>query len=135
MIKERPIFLTGVCLCLIVWGCYQLFTSFSNLKDPAYLANMDQIGLPTFLQVAMIYIDAIVLIASAVFMFQEANWARWVYLGWGFLSIDYHLYATTDWHTNILPIGFYLISALVLLVPSANRYFSNVIPYTDDFED
>jgi len=131
MIKVRPIFVTGVCICLIAWGCYQLFSSFTNLKDPNVQAAMAQVGLPFFLQVIMLYLNAGVIIVSAFWMMQEANWARWLYLGWGFVSIDYHLYINADWHDNLVPIGFYLVSSLVLLVPSANRYFSNVVEYVD----
>jgi hypothetical protein len=134
MIKTRPIFVTGVCLYLLAWGCYLLFTSFTYLKQPETQAAMEQIGLPYTLQVAMLYLNAILMIVSAMYMMQEANWARWLYLGWSFISIDYHLYINADWHDNVLPIGLYLASALILLVPSANKYFSNVIDYTD-YED
>jgi len=135
MIKPRPFFVTGVCLYLILWGSYLLFTSFSYLKDPAVQAYMEQVGLPYALQVVMIYLNVAALLVSAINMLQEHNWARWLYLGWGFIDIDYHLYIAADWHENILPVGIYLITALILLLPSANKYFSNVIEYTDDFND
>jgi len=135
MIKTRPIFVTGVCIYLLVWGCYLLFSSFSLLKDPATQVAMDKVSLPNFIQIGMLYLNAIIMIVTAAFMMQEAIWARWLYLGWGFINIDYHLYANADWHDNVLPIGIYLVTALILCLPSANKYFSTVIEYTDDFED
>ena len=132
MIKNRPFLVSLVCYYLLISGCYLLYTSFGNLKDPAVQDAMEKVGLPFAFQVAMIYVNSIVIIASAMFMMQEANWARWVYLGWGFINIDYNLYAQSDWHNNVFPIGFYLASALILLVPSANRYFSNAIEFTDE---
>jgi hypothetical protein len=131
MNKNRPYLLTGVCLYLLIWGCYLLFTSFSNLKDPTYLAAMDKIGLPFAFQAAMIYINAGVYIVCGMYMMQEFNWARWVYLGWGFVNIDYNLYVQPDWHNNVLLIGVYLITAMILLMPSGNKYFSSVIDYDD----
>jgi len=124
MIKSRPIFISILCYYLLISGCYFLFTSFANLKQPETQAAMDQVGLPFALQVAMLYLNLILTIVCAKYIMQEANWARWVYLGWGFINIDYHLYIASDWHQNILPVAVYLVSAVVLLVPSAHKYFA-----------
>ena len=135
MIKTRPIFITGVCLYLLVWGSYLFLTSFSDLKDPDVQAQMDQTGLPFAVQIATLYLNVAIMIVSAIYMLQEASWARWLYLGWGFINIDYHLYVAASWRDNVLPVGVYLVTALILLLPSANKYFSNVIEYTDGFDD
>ncbi len=129
MIKTRPFFITLVCLGLIVSGCYFLFTSFSDLKKPEIqdaMDHLDQNGLPYALQVTMLYLNAIISIVCGVWMFEEKNWARWVYLGWGFVYIDYLLYAYffSDWSQCVPWIAAYLVSSLILLVPSGNRYFS-----------
>ena len=68
----------------------------------------------------------------AILMLEEVNWARWTYLGWGFVNIDYRLYIQTDWHDSVIVIATYLVSALILVLPSANEYFSSEIHYVDD---
>ncbi len=132
MIKTRPFFVNLVCFYLLISGCYLLFVSFGNLKLPETQAAMEQAGLPYTLQVAMLYLNLIVIITCAAYMMQEANWARWVYLGWGFINIDYNLYIQTDRYDSVIPIAIYLVSALILLLPSANKYFSSVIEFTDE---
>jgi hypothetical protein len=126
MIKSRPFFITLVCLGLILSGCYFLFTSFSDLKQPEAQAAMEQLGVPVPVQVAMLYFNAIISIVCGILMFEEKNWARWVYLGWGFIHVDYvlYLYFFSDWQPCVLWGAAYLVSALILLVPSANKYFS-----------
>jgi len=131
MIKSRPFFLTVVCLYLLVSGCYFLFTSFADLKKPEIQAAMDYAGLPYPVLIGMLYLNLVVTIACAMNMMQEKNWARWVYLGWGFVNIDYILYIQSDWHQCVIPIATYLITALVVLVPSANKYFSSAFDYDD----
>jgi len=131
MIKTRPFLVTAVCLCLLLSGTYYFIASFSYLNDPETQATMEQIAIPYPLQVAMLYLNLIIMIISAIFMLEEANWARWTYLGWGFIEIDYTLYLHPNLHDNAIAIAAYLISALILLVPSANSYFSSTIEYVD----
>ena len=123
MIKERPFPVTLVCLFLLAWNSYQLINSFANLKKEATIALMALIKVPYELQVAMLYLDWAVLIVSAMFMMQEKNWARWLFLGWGFAYIDYSLYIQPVWQDNLIMIGVYLVCAFILLMPSANEFF------------
>jgi hypothetical protein len=125
MIKDRPLFISLLCFYLLIYGCYDLFTSFSSLKDPDVQAAMAQTGLPFPVQVTMIYLNILITMGCAIYMMQEVNWARWVYLGWGFIHIDNLLYIEKSWQDNIIFIAIYLVSAVVLLVPSANKYFSS----------
>jgi len=132
MIKDRPFPLTLACLGLILSGTYYLLTSFSYLQLPETQAAMQKIAVPYDLQLVMMYLNQIVMIICAIYMFEEANWARWVYLGWGFVNIDYRLYIQTDWHHSVIVVASYLVVALILVVPSSNEYFSSTIHYIDD---
>ena len=129
MLKSRPFSVSLVCLYLLISGTYYLIMSFAYLKQPATQTAMQQIALPYPIQVAMLYINLIVMVVTAIFMFEEANWARWVYLGWGFINIDYTLYIQTDWQNCMIEIAVYLVSAIILVVPNANRYFSSTPDY------
>ena len=123
MLKERPFPVTLVCLFLIVWNSYFLVTSFAYLKTETAIASMALIKVPYELQVVMMYLDWGILIATGMLMLQEKNWARWLFLGWGFVYIDYSLYIQPVWQDNLIMIGVYLVSAFVLLMPSANEFF------------
>jgi hypothetical protein len=131
MIKSRPFLVTLVCYYLLLSGTFFLLSSFTSLKDPDTLAAMEQIRAPFALQVVMLYLNQLVLIVCAINMLQEVNWARWVYLGWGFVSIDYNFFTQPDWHNCVMGVAIYLVSALILLLPSANRFFSNAPEYVD----
>lgn len=123
MHKERPFPVTLVCLFLLGWNSYFLITSFAYLKKEATIAFMELIQVPYELQVAMLYLNWGILITSAMFMMQEKNWARWLFLGWGFAYIDYSLYIQPVWQSNLIMIGVYLVFAFILLLPSANEFF------------
>lgn len=135
MIKSRPFSITLVCITLLAAATFSLFVSFSYLAKPETQAMMDLIGLPVPVQVLMIYLNIIVLIVTTMCMLQEANWARWVYLGWGFIGIDYALFIHVDRQLCYSLIGIYLISAIILLLPSANRYFSATVYYDLDDDE
>ncbi len=123
MHKERPFPVTLVCLFLLGWNSYFLINSFSYLKKEATIALMALIQVPYELQVAMLYLNWGILITSAMCMMQEKNWARWLFLGWGFVYIDYSLYIQPVWQDNLIMIGVYLVFAFILLLPSANEFF------------
>jgi hypothetical protein len=126
MIKTRPFLITLICGGLLISGCHQLFTSFGDLKQPETQASMEQLGVPVPFQVAMLYLNALGSLVLGIFMYEEKNWARWTYFAWGFLYIDYLLYLhfTSDWRQCVPWIAAYLVSAVILLLPSANKYFS-----------
>ncbi len=125
MIKDRPFFITVMCVYLLATSSFFLVMSFSFLNNPDNQTMMQQIPVPYIVQVVMLYLNNIILIVSAIYIMEEANWARWLYLGWGFINIDYNLYIQKDWHNNVIGIAIYLVFAVFLLVPSANEYFSN----------
>lgn len=126
MIKSRPFLLTLVCLYLLLFNTYFLIKSFEYLNKPATQEMMQQIPVPQVIQVTVYYVNLVVCVVSAMFMMQEKNWARWVYLGWGFINIDYNFYINANWQDNVIGIATYLVFALILLVPSANEYFSSL---------
>ena len=132
MYKTRPFFITLICLYLLIYGSYRLIMSFDHLNDPDVQKAMGDIALPWNVQVAMYYLNFVIMVVSAMFMFQEANWARWLYLGWGFVNVDYNFYIMADWHDNIIPVATYLAFALFLLLPNANSYFSSKLDFDDD---
>jgi len=132
MIKSRPLFISLVCYGLLISSAYYVITSFSYLHDPDTQAAMEKVRIPYFIQIGMLYLNLIVTIVVAILMLEEVNWARWTYLGWGFVNIDYRLYIQTDWHDSVIVIATYLVSALILVLPSANEYFSSEIHYVDD---
>jgi uncharacterized membrane protein len=131
MIKHRPFPITAVCVYLLASSSFYLVTSFSYLNNPDNQAFMASLPVPYAVQVAMLYLSPIVFILSAIFIWEEANWARWLYLGWGFVDIDYNLYLQPDWHNNVIRDGLYLVFALILLLPSANEYFSTDFEYEE----
>lgn len=130
MQKDRPFLVTLVCLFLLLSNTYFLVKSFEYLNKPATQEMMQRIPVPAVIQVTMYYLNLVICLVTAMFMMQEKNWARWVYIVWGFVNIDYNFYINADWHDNLIGIGTYLVFALIFLVPSANEYFVDV-PYTE----
>lgn len=129
MIKERPITVTLVCLYLLLVGSVLLVMSFTNLQDTKVQAAMTQIDIPYKAQVAVLYVNLALMVLCAMFMFQEKNWARWVYLAWGLLHLGYLYFIQPDFFVNWIDTVTYPVFALLLLLPNANDYFSSDSDY------
>ncbi len=131
MIKERPFTVTLVCLYLLLVGSAFLVMSFSNLQDAKVQDTMAAITVPYHVQVAILYVNLAIMVICAMFMFQETNWARWVYLAWGLVHLGYLYYAQPNFFANWLETVTYPLFVLLLLLPSSNRWFSSKIEFVD----
>ena len=143
MIKHRPFPLTLVCLYLIIAGCWFTVMSFDYLNDPYTQAMMAKVSLPIPVQVTMLYLNLVISVLCGIFMLQEFNWSRWVYLGWGFINMDYNFFTQSEWQESIVgvstttatpwhfatPMLVYLLFALILLIPTTNEYFASSFDY------
>lgn len=138
MIKERPFTVTLVCLYLLLVGSAFLVMSFGSLQEDKVQTAMAAIAVPYHVQVAVLYVNLALMVICAIFMFQEANWARWVYLAWGLVHVGYAYYTQRDFYANQpnfcpnwLEMVTYPLFALLLLLPNANRWFSSKIEFVD----
>jgi len=62
-------------------------------------------------------------------MLHEANWGRWLYVGWGLVETHYQFWVLRDMSTGIMALVIYLCCALIFLMPSSSRYFTHGFDY------
>jgi len=119
--RKRPLYLTLFCFFFLIVTGYHLITSYRELTRPGAYEAMQQIAVPYFLQVALFYLNLIILITSSFFMLHAHNWARWLFVSGALVHLFYYnLCVLSDWAFSALLCGIY---ALILFFPKSNRYF------------
>jgi hypothetical protein len=133
MEKNRPITVTLICLLNLLAGSYGLVTSFGFINTDAYQTILSRVDLPPEVQIGFLYAQLATIVISAMFMMQEHNWARWLYIGGNAIFLLYNF--VFEISPRILPyqVGVWLLFTILLVLPNANRYFSSKPDY--EFDD
>ncbi len=110
---------TIIALTVILAIVYSLAVNNSDIRN-----LMSRSPVPINVQITLTYTGMVVFLISGIFMLQAQDWARWLYVGWGFFGLMFTFFGAPN-KLSVLPgLIIYLIVITILFLPESNRYFS-----------
>jgi hypothetical protein len=126
--NKRPTSITVISWIMIVYCLLILPVFLLTMNKPGLIKIMAKRQAPVPVQQVLIIAEILVSIVSGSFMLRGANWARWLYIGFGGVLLVFNL-ATSPARLMIIPsLICYAIILFFLLRPAANAYFSSSGP-------
>ena len=121
--RDRPISTWLVCCYLIITSTWALIHAFGYVKGKAMQERMEQIPLPIPVQVAQYFVSLVVPLVTGILMYEGANWARGVYIGWGIANYLLEAIVVKDVHLLIPQLPIFAFISILLLLPGPRAYF------------
>jgi hypothetical protein len=121
--RDRPISTGLVCWFLIISSTWALLHGFSVLNGKEMQAAMAATPLPIPVQVAQYFLGLIVPLITGIFMYEGANWARVVYIGWGIANYLLAAIVTSDVNRLMPQLPIFAFFSALLLLPGPRAYF------------
>ena len=126
---KRPTSITVISCLFIITSAFSLLGIIIGFWNPRAqkLAQeiMTQSPLPVSIQYAFSLTGFTATLASGVFMLRGANWARYLYIIWGAITLLLNVF-TAHAKLMIIPcLAIYGIVVFFLMQPKANQYFAS----------
>lgn len=121
--RDRPISTWLVCWFLILSSLWALIHSFAFLKTEHQKLVMAATPLPIPVQVTQYYLMMVVSLVTGIFMLEESNCARVVFIGWGIANYLLAAIVSPDVHLLIPRLPIFAICAILLLLPGPRSHF------------
>jgi hypothetical protein len=121
--RDRAISTGLVCWYLIIASTCWLALSFSDLKTDAMQQTMEGTPVPIPVQVGLYFMNLIVPLVTAIFMYEGANWARVLYIGWGIAYYLLEAIVTPDVYLLLPGLPIFAVASILLLLPGPRAYF------------
>ncbi len=132
---ERPRSITVISWLFIVTGGFSLLGVIIGLWNPQaqHIAReiMEQNPLPLSVQYAVSFTGLTATLASGIFMLRGANWARYLYIIWGAISLLLSVFTAPAKLAIIPGLAIYGIIVFFLMQPKANEFFNPSTATTD----
>jgi hypothetical protein len=125
--RERPRSVTVIGWILIVMGGVSGIQTTVGLSDPKTKELMSRFLMPIFISYTVSYLGLFVSLLCGIGMLKARNWARFLYVIWGAISlvITYVNWGTLPGKIVLLPpLMFFLVITLSLFNPKVNEYFT-----------
>lgn len=113
--KPRPLAVTLIACLYIAVGAISLIGHFRQLvtRQPDW---------------GWILLTEALAIVIGIFLLRGQNWARWLALAWMAFHVALSAWPPFRLVPTAIHAGFFIVIALVLLHPSAGRYFRRISP-------
>jgi hypothetical protein len=121
--RDRPITTSLVCWYLILASTWAIIHCFSYLNGKVMQARMAEVHLPIQVQVAQYLLGIAVPMVAGVFIWEGANWARVMYIGWGIANYLLSVIVVPNKHDLLPGLPIFAICAILLLLPGPRSYF------------
>ena len=125
---KRPTSITVISCLFIITSAFSLLGVIIGFWNPRAqkLAQeiMVQSPLPVSIQYAFSFTGLTATLASGIFMLRGANWARYLYIIWGAISLLLNVFTTPTKLAIIPGLAIYGIIVFFLMQPRANEYFN-----------
>lgn len=122
--EKRPTSISVIAWILIVTGGISLISSTVMINNPIARDMMAKSPIPISIQYAMMYVGLLISITSGVGMLKKQNWSRFLYVIWSAIGFLISL-LTSPMKMALIPgLIFFIIIAIFLFRPGANKYFS-----------
>lgn len=108
---------------LIFSGLVALLINMTNRSDPRVMEIMSRNPLPIWLQLAWVYLGALVSLISGIALLNGRNWARFLYLMWSGMTLVVSFLTSPVKLACVPGLIFFVVIAFFLFLPKAEAYF------------
>ena len=121
--RDRPIYVSLICIFLVVFHSWYLIHAFAFINGPTMKGQIAAVALPPPLLVTKHFAKFFIPVLCGMFMWEGANWARVLYIGWGIVNYTLDSVYFPPERINVYMQVAFGVFALFLLLPGARGYF------------
>ena len=122
--EKRPTSVTIIAWIIIISALFSLYGITTMTRNPIAARMLAQSPLPLSVHVGFALLGSAVTLVAGYGVLKGYPWSRWLYIGWGVLSVVFSLVTVPIISVVVVTVLFLMVMAFFLFRPAANDWFS-----------
>lgn len=124
--ETRPTSVTVIAWIIIISALFSLYGITTMTRNPIAARMLAQSPLPLSVHVGFAVVGSAVTLVAGYGVLKGYPWSRWLYIGWGVLSLVFSLITVPVISVIVVTLLFLIVMAFFLFRPAANNWFNRV---------
>jgi hypothetical protein len=124
--ETRPTSVTVIAWIIIISALFSLYGITTMTRNPIAAQMLAQSPLPLSVHVGFAVVGSAVTLVAGYGVLKGYPWSRWLYIGWGVLSLVFSLITVPVISVIVVTLLFLIVMAFFLFRPAANNWFNRV---------